>query len=265
VFAAEAEAEVWHFITLAFLKWEMKVRQESRPDPSGLTPAVLTPAVPSATDPSGFASDFWFGGSISGRIVVTASRICPGTCLAEAAAREALENGLNEQRQPLSSQIAEKLRQAPQTFMDNVNFFKSKIPKLRVHRGLGGIVLLPITTDSASAGSAGGVDSGEAKDGESEDGAGALGATGGNAEDPDNNRKDNKKDKNRGTEGEKPASDKTGKDFGRRIGKDLGEDAKKEFHDMKEKGAPDRSLNQLKQDASDLYRQAGKDIPNWLK
>ena len=34
---------------------------------------------------------------------------------------------------------------------------------------------------------------------------------------------------------------------------------------MKEKGAPDRTMNQLKQDAIDLYRQAGKEIPNWLK
>jgi hypothetical protein len=96
-------------------------------------------------------------------------------------------------------------------------------------------------------------------------GEGTNSAAGGGAEDPDNNRKDKNKDKNRSADGDKPAPDKTGKDFGRRIGKDLGEDAKQEFHDMKEKGAPDRSLNQLKQDASDLYRQAGKDIPNWLR
>ena len=83
---------------------------------------------------------------------------------------------------------------------------------------------------------------------------GANSAAGGGSEDPDNNRKDKNKDKNRSADGDKPAPDKTGKDFGRRIGKELGEDARQEFHYMKEKGAPDRSLNQLKQDASDLFR-----------
>jgi RHS repeat-associated protein len=94
---------------------------------------------------------------------------------------------------------------------------------------------------------------------------GTNSAAGGGAEDPDNNRKDKNKGKNRSADGDQPASDKTGKDIGRRIGKELGEDAQQEFHDMKEKGAPDRSLNQLKQDASDLYREAGKEVPKWLQ
>lgn len=42
-------------------------------------------------------------------------------------------------------------------------------------------------------------------------------ASGGDDQDPDNNRKDKNKDKNRSAEGEKPASDKVGKDMGRRL------------------------------------------------
>lgn len=90
-------------------------------------------------------------------------------------------------------------------------------------------------------------------------------SSGGNSEDPDNNRKDKGKDKNRSTEGEKPASDKVGKNFGDRIGKDLGKEAKQDFHNQKERGAPDRTMEQLKKDAADIYKEAGKEPPKWTQ
>jgi hypothetical protein len=53
--------------------------------------------------------------------------------------------------------------------------------------------------------------------------------------------------------------------MGKKIERDLGSDARKDFHDMKERGAPDRSLRQLTEDARDVYRQHGADIPKWLQ
>jgi RHS repeat-associated protein len=88
-------------------------------------------------------------------------------------------------------------------------------------------------------------------------------AAGGAAPPPeggDNN--DNNKGSNKD---EQPASEKTARDIAKRIERDLGKDARREFHDVKEGGASDRTLGQLKQDARDLYIQAGKDIPSWLK
>ncbi|WP_138922518.1 hemagglutinin repeat-containing protein [Hylemonella gracilis] len=64
---------------------------------------------------------------------------------------------------------------------------------------------------------------------------------------------------------DQPASEKTAKDIAKRIERDLGKDARRDFHDAKESGSGDRTLTQLKQDARDLYTQAGKDIPGWLK
>ena len=61
-----------------------------------------------------------------------------------------------------------------------------------------------------------------------------------------------------------PASDKTGKDFAKQIEKDLGVDARNEFHDMKG-GGPDRTLQELKGDAKSLYDAAGKELPKWMK
>ena len=84
----------------------------------------------------------------------------------------------------------------------------------------------------------------------------------------DNNnkqRRDTSRDNNRKTEGQQPASDKQGKKFASQIEKDLGKETKKEFHDLKESGAPDRTLEQLKADALDLYNQAGVEPPSWMK
>ncbi|WP_436897465.1 hypothetical protein [Acinetobacter gyllenbergii] len=39
----------------------------------------------------------------------------------------------------------------------------------------------------------------------------------------------------------------------------------RDFHALKEPGAPDRTLDQLKSDAEELYEKHGKPIPEWLK
>ncbi|NMG68167.1 hypothetical protein GPA19_24875, partial [Azoarcus indigens] len=69
------------------------------------------------------------------------------------------------------------------------------------------------------------------------------------------------------TEGKsgQPASEKTARDIAKRIERDLGKSARRDFHDSKESGAGDRTLDQLKQDARDIYIDAGRDIPSWLK
>lgn len=45
----------------------------------------------------------------------------------------------------------------------------------------------------------------------------------------------------------------------------LGKDKQKEFHDMKERGAPDRTNQQVKDDARSLFEEAGKEIPKCLQ
>lgn len=62
-----------------------------------------------------------------------------------------------------------------------------------------------------------------------------------------------------------PASEKAAKDIAKRIEKDLGKDARRDFHDMKESGSGDRTMDQLKEDARSLYEQAGRNFPDWLK
>lgn len=61
------------------------------------------------------------------------------------------------------------------------------------------------------------------------------------------------------------ASEKTAKDVARRIERDLGVDARNQFHDMKEPGAPDRTFAELKSHARELYEAAGWEVPGWLK
>ena len=48
----------------------------------------------------------------------------------------------------------------------------------------------------------------------------------------------------------------------KQIERDLGKDARREFHDAKQGG--DRTLRQLKEDASQLYREYGKEVPRWM-
>ncbi len=59
------------------------------------------------------------------------------------------------------------------------------------------------------------------------------------------------------------ASEKTAKDIAKQTERDLGKEARRAFHDMKECG--NRTLQKLKDDARYLYEQAGKKIPSWLK
>lgn len=61
-----------------------------------------------------------------------------------------------------------------------------------------------------------------------------------------------------------PASEATARDIAKTIERDLGKDARRDFHDAKE-GRNDRTLDQLKQDARDIYDAAGKTPPSWLK
>jgi len=44
----------------------------------------------------------------------------------------------------------------------------------------------------------------------------------------------------------KPASEQVAKDMARQIEKDISKDARKEFHDLKDNGGPDRTMEQLK-------------------
>jgi hypothetical protein len=77
-------------------------------------------------------------------------------------------------------------------------------------------------------------------------------------EDPNDNKKNNKNSKSN----EKPAPEKTAKNMAKQIERDLGKDARREFHDAKQGG--DRTLRQLKEDASQLYREYGKEVPRWM-
>ena len=63
----------------------------------------------------------------------------------------------------------------------------------------------------------------------------------------------------------KPASEQVAKDMARQIEKDISKDARKEFHDLKDNGGPDRTMEQLKQDARDVYRWFNKEPPSWIK
>jgi RHS repeat-associated protein len=64
---------------------------------------------------------------------------------------------------------------------------------------------------------------------------------------------------------DKPAPEKMAIDIGRRVERDLGRSARREFHDSKQRGDPDRTASQLREDARALYEDAGKEIPKWLE
>jgi uncharacterized protein RhaS with RHS repeats len=59
------------------------------------------------------------------------------------------------------------------------------------------------------------------------------------------------------------AAEKTAKKMAERIERDLGKEARREFHDMKDMG--DRTLQQLKDDAKSLYDEYGKQCPSWMQ
>lgn len=62
-----------------------------------------------------------------------------------------------------------------------------------------------------------------------------------------------------------PASEKTAKKMAERIEKDLGKNARRAFHDLKD--GCDRTMQELKQDAADIYEQYGngKEHPQWMR
>ena len=65
----------------------------------------------------------------------------------------------------------------------------------------------------------------------------------------------------------KPASEKRARDMAQQIEKDLGKEARRDFHDMKDGAGGDRTIEELKNDAQfiyDIYGN-GKSPPNWMK
>lgn len=65
----------------------------------------------------------------------------------------------------------------------------------------------------------------------------------------------------------KPASEKCVRDMAQQIEKDLGKEARRDFHDMKDGAGGDRTIEELKNDAQfiyDIYGN-GKSPPNWMK
>ena len=90
----------------------------------------------------------------------------------------------------------------------------------------------------------------------------SKGCSSSNTGDPgSSNPNDNQNDQDKGDE---PASEQTAKDYAKQIERDLGEDARRDFHDMKEFGR-DRSRQELWEHAQELYGQSGKTPPNWMK
>lgn len=62
-----------------------------------------------------------------------------------------------------------------------------------------------------------------------------------------------------------PASEKFARDAAKQIERDLGPQARREFHDLKNAGGGDRTKAQLKEDAQIVYENWGKPVPPWLK
>ena len=61
-----------------------------------------------------------------------------------------------------------------------------------------------------------------------------------------------------------PASEKQVKSIAKRIERELGKGARREFHDLKDKALGDRTMREALEDAISLYEDAGKDVPRWL-
>ncbi len=51
----------------------------------------------------------------------------------------------------------------------------------------------------------------------------------------------------------------------KRIEKELGKDARREFHDLKDKALGDRTMQEALEDAASLFEEAGMEIPTWLR
>ena len=59
------------------------------------------------------------------------------------------------------------------------------------------------------------------------------------------------------------APEKTAVDMAKQIERDLGKEARREFHDVKSGG--DRTVQELKADAAEIYERFGKEPPKWMK
>jgi RHS repeat-associated protein len=62
-----------------------------------------------------------------------------------------------------------------------------------------------------------------------------------------------------------PASEQTAKDMAAQIERDLGADARRDFHDAKGPGRGDRTLGELREDAKRIYREYGRTPPKWMR
>ena len=62
-----------------------------------------------------------------------------------------------------------------------------------------------------------------------------------------------------------PACEKQVKSMAKRIEKELGKDARREFHDLKDKALGDRTMQEALDDAVSLFEDAGKEVPPWLR
>ena len=61
-----------------------------------------------------------------------------------------------------------------------------------------------------------------------------------------------------------PAPEKQIIDIAKRIARELGSDARRDFHDLKDRALGDRTIEEALGDAMSLYEDAGKEIPSWL-
>lgn len=125
--------------------------------------------------------------------------------------------------------------------------FFSELGAALTYIAQGGIIVLAVFTITS--------DVMNAPDDDADDSASSdegAGASSGGTEPDDDNRE--------------PASEKTAKRMRSQINKDLGEEVGREFHDMKEKGAPDRTMGELRRDAQIVYDEAGAldKLPNWM-
>ncbi len=62
-----------------------------------------------------------------------------------------------------------------------------------------------------------------------------------------------------------PASEKQAVSIAKQIEKDLGKQARRQFHNMKDAALGERTSEELRMDAQALYEQFGKEIPKWLR